>query len=89
MRRVRNLRPSPCRLGWACEGCGRPSPRLNPRRRVELATYEVDTRYGPLCMTLCGLCAAARRTPRLRAAEAALRALGHASHYTYPWRTVR
>ncbi|MDP9799024.1 hypothetical protein J2S43_007536 [Catenuloplanes nepalensis] len=61
----------PCPVADECDACG---------GDVELDVYEADTQVGVVCMTLCGACFDAGRTPRLSCPGAVKRALRHRGH---------
>ncbi|MER7278844.1 hypothetical protein ABT369_30825 [Dactylosporangium sp. NPDC000244] len=65
---------SRCPLAGRCESCG---------DTADLAAYEADTLIGPLCLTLCRICAEDHCTPFFDAATATRRTLDHTEHL-YP-----
>lgn len=62
---------SRCPVAERCESCG---------DTTDPDVYEVDTFLGPLCLTLCRICAEDGCTPRLDATEATRRTLDHLHH---------
>ena len=61
-----------CPATRECESCGTAD--------AQLQVLEADTPVGVLCLTLCGACADAGRTPRLRCPAAVGRAMAHERH---------
>jgi DnaJ-class molecular chaperone len=60
-----------CPAAGECESCGAAG---------DLQVLEADTPVGVLCLTLCGECADAGRTPRLSCPAAVGRAMAHERH---------
>jgi hypothetical protein len=60
-----------CPAAGECESCGAAG---------DLQVMEADTPVGVLCLTLCGPCADAERTPRLSCPAAVGRAMAHEQH---------
>jgi hypothetical protein len=60
-----------CPAAGECESCGVAG---------DLQVREADTPVGVLCLTLCGQCADAGRTPRLSCTAAVGRAMAHERH---------
>ena len=60
-----------CPAAEACESCG---------AARDLWVLEADTPVGVICLTLCGPCADAERTPRLSCPAAVGRAMAHEQH---------
>jgi hypothetical protein len=60
-----------CPAAGECESCG---------AALDLQVLEADTPVGVICLTLCGPCADAERTPRLSCPAAVGRAMAHEQH---------
>ena len=60
-----------CPVARACESCGADE---------DLSVLEADTPVGVICLTLCGPCVDAGRTPRLSCSAAVGRAMAHEQH---------
>jgi hypothetical protein len=61
-----------CPAAGECESCGTAG--------AQLWVLEGDTPVGVICLTLCGQCADAGRTPRLSCPAAVRRAMAHEVH---------
>ena len=61
-----------CPAAGECESCGAAD--------AQLWVLEGDTPVGVICLTLCGPCADAGRTPRLSCPAAVRRAMAHEEH---------
>ena len=61
-----------CPAAGECESCGAAG--------AQLRVLEADTPVGVVCLTLCGECADAGRTPRLSCADAVRQAMAHEQH---------
>ena len=70
-------RPGPPPRCGGARPRGRASRAARPR---ELWVLEADTPVGVICLTLCGPCADAERTPRLSCPAAVGRAMAHEQH---------